>query len=177
MARPVSVLVVAHATATSPQLLEALAARAEQGSLRVTLLLPAQGIGFAAKEEARARLDEALSQYRENGLEAEGVVGDSDPMVAVAEIWDPLRFDDVIVSTLPGSASRWLQADLPHRIARLTDAQVTHVLSSTPQAPINWESAPPKKRSALGPLSVLAWGHPRDETAEERERRLRALGG
>jgi hypothetical protein len=176
MARPVSVLVVAHATASSPQLLEALAARAEQGSLQVTLLLPAQGVGFAAKEEAQATLDEALAQYRENGLEADGVVGDRDPMVAVAEIWDPLRFDEVIVSTLPGNVSRWLQADLPHRIARLTDAQVTHVLSSTPQAPINWEPAPPKVRPSLGPLSVLAWGHPRDETAEERERRLRALG-
>jgi hypothetical protein len=176
MARPLSVLVVAHATASSPQLLEALVARAEPGSLHVTLLLPAQRIGFAAKEEARATLDEALAQYREHGLEAEGVVGDSDPMVAVAELWDPLRFDEIIVSTLPGSVSRWLQADLPHRIGRLTDAQVTHVLSSTPQAPISWEQAPPKERSSLGPLSVLAWGRPKDETDAERERRLRARG-
>jgi hypothetical protein len=176
MARPVSVLVVAHATASSPQLLEALAARAEERALDVTLLIPAKGIGAASREEAKAALDEALSRYAEHGLTARGVVGDRDPLVAVAEIWDPQRFDEIVVSTLPGNASKWLQADLPHRIARLTDAQVTHELSSTPQAPIAWEQAPPKERSSLGPLSVLAWGRPKDETAQERERRLRALG-
>jgi hypothetical protein len=171
----VSVLVVAHATATSPELVEALKARAEQGSVQFTLLLPCKGAGMAARDEAGASLEEALALYRDEGIEAEGVVGDGDPLVAVHEIWDPKRFDEIIVSTLPGHASEWLRSDLPHRIARLTDAQVRHVLSTTPQAPLNWEPAPRRERSPLGPLSVLAWGHPRDETPEERERRLRAL--
>jgi hypothetical protein len=174
MARPVSVLVVAHATASSPQLLEALSERAEGGAVRVTLVLPCKGIGFAAKEEARAALDEALAQYAAAGIEAEGVVGDRDPLVAVAEIWDPLRFDEIVVSTLPAKVSAWLQSDLPHRIARHTDASVTHIVSSPPPEPVHAEPAPPKARPTLGPLSVLAWGHPRDETDAERERRLRA---
>jgi hypothetical protein len=175
MARPVSVLVVAHATASSPQLLEALSAKAAEGPLRVTLLLPCKGVGPPARTEAQHALDDALGAYREAGIDSDGVVGDREPLVAVAEIWDPLRFDEIVVSTLPGRASKWLQSDLPHRIARLTDAQVTHVLSSTPQAPIHWEPAPPKERAPLGPLSILAWGRPQDETEQERERRLRAL--
>jgi hypothetical protein len=175
MARPLSVLVVAHATAASPELIEALEAKgAGQGSLRVTLLLPCKGVGPAAKTEARKALDEALSEYRDHDIEAEGVVGDSDPLVAVAELWDPLSFDEIVVSTLPGAMSKWLQSDLPHRIARHTDAQVTHVISSTPQAPLQWESAPPTQKPSLGPLSVLSWGRPKDETEQERERRLRA---
>ena len=224
-----SVLVVASQTATSPQLIEALQARAGEGDAHLTLLMPASGIGYTAKEQTQETLEAALETWRENGLadadgvvgdadplvavhetwdplrhdeiivstlpghaskwlrsdlphrvarltDADGVVGDADPLVAVHETWDPLRHDEIIVSTLPGNVSRWLQADLPHRIARLTDAQVTHVLSSTPQAPIAWEQAPPKERPSLGPLSVLAWGRPKDETDAERERRLRARG-
>jgi hypothetical protein len=177
MARPLSVLVVAHATASSPELIEALTAKAGGGpeSLRVTLLLPCKGVGPAAKTEARQALEDALSEYADHDIQADGAVGDQDPLVAVAEIWDPLAFDEIVVSTLPGSMSKWLQSDLPHRIARHTDAQVTHVISSTPQAPVQWESAPPSQKPALGPLSVLAWGRPKDETQEERDRRLRAL--
>ena len=170
-----SVLVVAHATAASPELMEALKAKAEQGSVEFTLLLPAKGPGLAARDEAAKNLEQALGEYREAGIEAEGVVGDSDPFVAVTEIWDPRRFDEIIVSTLPGYASEWLRSDLPHRIARYTDAQVHHVIASTPQVQLNWEPMPPREKSPLGPLSVLAWGHPKDETPEERERRLRSL--
>jgi hypothetical protein len=176
MARPVSVLVVAKATADSPQLIEALLDRARQGPVHATLILPCNGPGLASREASRGRLEEALGQWGEAGLEnVDGVVGDQDPLVAVTEVWDPHRYDEVIVSTLPGHASEWLRFDLPHRIARHTDANVTHVLSSTPHAPLHWESKPRKERSPLGPLSVLAWGKPKDESEKERQRRLRAL--
>jgi hypothetical protein len=178
MARPVSVLVVAKATADSPQLIEALQARARQGPMEATLVLPCSGPGLASKEAGKERLNEALAAWREAGLESvSGVVGDQDPLVAVTEEWDPLRYDEVIVSTLPGHASEWLRWDLPHRIARHTDAHVTHVLSSTPQAPLQWEPRKRTERSPLGPLSVLAWGRPKDDSEKERERqrRLRAL--
>jgi hypothetical protein len=176
MVRRTSVLVVASATAASPQLVEALTAKAAEGELHATLLMPCAGVGPAAKQDTRARLDAALARWREAGLESvEGIVGDQEPLVAVHETWDPLRYDEIVVSTLPGHASEWLRWDLPHRVARLTDAHVTHVLSSTPQEPLRWESPPAKERSSLGPLSVLAWGRPRDETEKERERRLRAL--
>jgi|SRR5215208_152343 len=162
MARRTSVLVVAKVTAASPQLIEALQGKASGGELHATLLMPCVGVGPAAKEETRARLDEALAQWRDAGLtDVEGIVGDQEPMVAVHETWDPLRYDEVVVSTLPGHASEWLRWDLPHRIARATDAHVTHVMSSPPPAEPRWEPPPPKERSPLGPLSVGAWGRTR----------------
>ena len=130
MAQNVSVLVVASMTAASPQLIGALQERARRGSVRATLVMPCSGPGFSARDAAQPELDAALSAWREAGLtDVDGIVGDQDPLVAVREAWDPQRYDEVIVSTLPGHASQWLRWDLPQRVARATDARVTHVMS------------------------------------------------
>ena len=163
MAYTTHVLVVASVTAASDDLLDALQQRTERGPAAYTLLMPVTGPGAKAREEAEARLQDALAVWRERGLQAEGQVGDGDPIDAVHEIWNPGRFDEVIVSTLPGSASKWLTADVPHRIARITDAPVMHVVSRPP----GWGQPPggpppAREKNPLGPLSVLAWGGPRD---------------
>jgi hypothetical protein len=94
------------------------------------------------------------------GLEVSGSVGDRDPVVAVHEAWDPRRFDDVIVSTLPTGASRWLQIDLPHRVERVTDVPVRHVVARPPEEPRPTYSPPPKPEhmGLLTPLEALGWG-------------------
>src|SRR5918999_405216 len=108
-----SLLVVANVTASSDELLDALRERAREGACRFTLVMPASGA------EARARLEEALARMREAGLEkVEGSVGDPDPVVAVMDVWDPMKFDEIVVSTLPTGSSRWLGLDLPHRPAK-----------------------------------------------------------
>jgi hypothetical protein len=176
MAQRVSVLVVASATAASPQLISVLQERARRGAIRSTLLMPCAGPGMTGREAAQAQLDAALDQWRDAGLdEIDGIVGDQDPLVAVHETWDPQRFDEIVVSTLSGQASEWLRSDLPHRVARATDAQVTHVVSALPPSPPRVERTTRRERPGLGPLSVLAWGHPRDETEIERARRMRGL--
>ena len=71
----------------------------------------------------------AVERLTREGLRVEAIVGDADPIVAVGEIWDPRRFDEVIVVTLPTDLSRWLTLDLPHRVERLTGARVTHVVA------------------------------------------------
>jgi hypothetical protein len=55
-------------------------------------------------------------------------------MKAVLEVWSPAAFDEVIVSTLPASTSRWLQTGLPRRIERYTGALVRHVEVREPLA-------------------------------------------
>jgi hypothetical protein len=117
-------LVVANQTVDSDELYDALKARAARGPLAVTLLVPQDqqsGLGH--------RVNAALERLHAAGIEAEAMLGDVDPACAVIEVWDPRRWDEVIVSTLPTGTSRWLQIDLPHRISRAVDAPVAHVES------------------------------------------------
>jgi hypothetical protein len=131
MHAPISVLVVANATAGSPELIDTLRARRAAGPERLTLVMPCVGPGLHARDVARPRLEAALAAWRKAGLEADGVVGDEDPVEAVLQVWDPRRHDEIVVSTLPGGQSRWMRTDLPSRLMRATDApRVTHVSSS-----------------------------------------------
>jgi hypothetical protein len=128
MAWQTRALVVANRTADSDQLLEALESRARSGPIAFTLVLPC---GPTGRDEARARLEGAVARMRSRGLEVEGSLGgDSDPIVAAHEAWDPNAMDEIVVCTLPTGVSKWLQLDLPHRIAKLTDAPVTHVVAA-----------------------------------------------
>ena len=152
------VLVVANVTATSGDLLAALEERARKGPIEVTLLMPGKGPGLAGREAVRGRLDEALAAWREAGIEVHGVCGDANPMDAVAETWDPLRHDEVIVSTLPGESSKWIRSDLPQRIGKLTGAPVTHVVAHDMRPEPTLGPPPVHETSPLGPLAVLGWG-------------------
>jgi hypothetical protein len=160
-----NVIVVANLTANSVQLLDALKARAERSPIRVTLVMPAQGPGLGGREAVKARLDEALEAMRAAGLEVEGAIGDTDPMEAVAECFDPTRHDEAIVCTLPGRSSKWLQHDFPHRVARFTGVPVTHVVADDLRPAPQTSPAPAHEREPLGPLSVLAWGGRRSDSS------------
>jgi hypothetical protein len=153
-----NVLVVASQTAASQQLLDALKHRAERSPIRVTLVMPAQGPGLAGRESMREQLEQSLAGMRAAGLEAEGVIGDQNPMDAVAEHFDASRHDEVIVCTLPGRSSKWLQHDFPHRVARFTGLSVTHVVADDLRPAPATSPAPAHEREPLGPLSVLSWG-------------------
>jgi GABA permease len=154
-------LVVANVTAASDELLDALKRRAADQPARFTLIVPATPFG-GGREAAHEALAAACERLREQGLEADGSVGDADPIVAVSEAWDPKLYDEIVVSTLPMRFSKWLHAGLPERIGKLTGAPVTHVISQPVRQEVEIEPAPTHERAAMGPLSVLAWGsHPR----------------
>ena len=129
MAWTFSVLVVASVTATSNELLGALRERAAQDRCDFTLVVPAPGLGPEGREAAERTLAAALDRMGAEGLRVKGAVGDHDPVAAIADVWDPTRFDEVVISTLPTGVSKWLQVDLPHRAERVTGVQVRHVVS------------------------------------------------
>jgi hypothetical protein len=123
---PVRVLVVAHKTAATPQLLDAVRARAARGPCSFTLLVPnaARGMHRVVDPEdqsagpAQAVLDRALPALSEAaGIQVQGIVGDPDPMAAVQDALNLIGFDEVIVSTLSPRLSRWLRLDLPSKVA------------------------------------------------------------
>ena len=158
MAFTYTILVVASRTADSDELLAALQAHAEGRATKFVLVVPAPSAGAGGREAGQEVLDRALATMREAGLDVDGQVGHHDPIDAVSDAWDPKAFDEVIVSTLPGAASKWLQFDLPHRVARMTDCKVTHVIASDRRAPETTAVPVHEKQGLLSPLSVLTWG-------------------
>jgi hypothetical protein len=159
-----TVLVVANRTAASPELVAALAQRAEGDAARFDLVVPPRVPGAEGREAARASLEGALKVYAEAGLEAEGRVGtDVDPVVAVIEAYEPARHDEVLISTLPESASHWLRVDGPARIAKQTGALVRHVIANEPRAAHRTTHVEPKpSQGVLSPLVALRFGGPRE---------------
>jgi hypothetical protein len=79
-----------------------------------------------ARSEARSRLDALLSEIRALGASASGVLGDADPWTTFRQL-DVSRFDEVIVSTLEPSLSRWLKMDVVSRIDRTFEGPVSSV--------------------------------------------------
>ncbi|HEV3283047.1 MAG TPA: hypothetical protein VG010_02485 [Solirubrobacteraceae bacterium] len=127
MAYKCNVLVVANRTALSIGLEAALRARLDSGPASFTLLVP---VGRDAEAQDTVRV--MAARLREAGFEVYGRAGDPDPLLAVLEVWSPAEFDEIIVSTLPASTSRWMRADLVRRIERQTGALVRHVEAREP---------------------------------------------
>jgi hypothetical protein len=154
-------LVVANQTVDSPDLLDALEKRAAERPIHVTFLAP---VLWSEREDARKRVDGAVARLKERGVDAEGLLGDADPCVAVQEVWNPGRFDEVVVSTFASGASRWMQVDLPHRIAKLTDCTVRHVESRPPEPP-HPPTPPQPKRGLFESIGSLMRTATRGKTA------------
>ena len=125
-ASPSRVLVVAHKTAATQPLLNAVRERAQRGPCVFTLLVPNATHGLhkvvdpedQGGGEANGVIERALPGLTEAaGAPVEGVVGDPDPVAAVQDAINLRGFDEVIISTLPSKLSQWLRLDLPSKVA------------------------------------------------------------
>jgi hypothetical protein len=119
---------VAHKTAATQPLLDAVHERAQHGTVTFTLLVPnpAHGLHKAVDPEdqdageAQGVLAHALPLLSQAaGSEVEGIVGDADPSAAIQDAINLRGFDEVIISTLPSKVSRWLHLDLPSKVTGL----------------------------------------------------------
>lgn len=132
---PARVLVVAHKTATTQPLLDAVSERAQQGPCVFTLLVPNATHGLhrlvdpedQGASEAQVVIDAAVPALREaSGMPVEGILGDADPVAAVQDAINLNGpFDEAIVSTLSARLSRWLHLDLPSKVAGMGLAVTT----------------------------------------------------
>ncbi len=117
---------MAHKTAATQPLLDAVRERAQRGPSTFTLLVPNSAHGLhkvvdvedQGEGEAQGVLDVALPKLSEAaGSPVEGIVGDADPVAAVHDAINLRGFDEIIISTLPTHVSRWLKLDLPSKVA------------------------------------------------------------
>jgi hypothetical protein len=113
------VLIVAYRTAATPRLLAEVSARARSSACSFTLVVP-RPYWDPDTDEAAAMLELAIPLLEDAaGGHVEGIIGDSDPFVAVRDAVQRLGFDEIIVSTLPARVSHWLRRDLPSRVEQL----------------------------------------------------------
>ena len=126
---PARVLVVAHKTAATPALIEAVRERAARGAATFTLLVPNATHGLEAildsgnhdeTSEAQTVIDLAVPLLEDAaGAPVDGMVGDPSPMNAIQDAINLHGFDEVIISTLPARVSKWLKLDLPSKVTGL----------------------------------------------------------
>ncbi len=132
------VLIVAHQTADSDELVHAVSRRADDGACTFTLMVPAVSRGLdrvgAPRDygfkEAERRLTVALPRLsRAAGAEVVGIVGSPEPLTAVRDALELLGYDEVIVSMLPAGLSHWQRQGLPEKIRGL-GVTVTEVVGT-----------------------------------------------
>ncbi len=129
-------LVVAHQTADSPQLREAVGQIArDDPEASFTLLVPATPVAHLAswtegesQAVARRTGERARAALEDDGVEVDSViVGDRNPVLAVGDAFHHDSWDHVLVSTLPAGVSRWLRQDVVQKLARSMTVPVTHI--------------------------------------------------
>ena len=131
-------LIVAHQTADSPRLVQAVRdiRRSDPGAV-LGLLVPATPVSHLAgwtRGEAEAVAAEAGERAR-GRLAAEGIdlqdviVGDANPVYAVSDVFNRGRWDHVLVSTLAAGVSRWVKLDVVSRLSRELPVPVTHIVA------------------------------------------------
>ena len=138
MPETAKVLVVAHQTAATTPLIEAIRERAHEGPVRFHLVVPRQPHRLervlnpheTGEEEARTVMAEALPKLSEAaGQKVTGSIGDSEPLMAIEDaVHLGGGYDEIIISTLPLGVSRWLKLDVVSK-AKGLGLPVTHVLA------------------------------------------------
>jgi hypothetical protein len=131
------ILVLANETIGGKNLLDTVLRRREElgGDLRFHVVVPQTRpkhgnviYDDAVRASAQVRVDLALAFMRDNGIEGTGEVGDSDPYNAAMDAIAERHIDEIIVSTLPASASGWMRRDLPERLHEGSGLPVEHVV-------------------------------------------------
>jgi hypothetical protein len=121
------VLVVASQTVGGPELIESLERRATSSPHRFTVIAPQSG-GEDGAEATQDRLDQTLSALRQAGLKVNGYVADPDPLTAIRNAVRVHPADEIVISTLPQTKSRWLRGDLINQAERATGRRVEHLV-------------------------------------------------
>jgi hypothetical protein len=137
MPEPANVLVVAHQTAATPPLLDAVHDRAVRGPATFHLVVPRRPHGLDriadpeehGEAEARRVLEDALPRLSAAaGQKVTGSLGVPEPLAAIEDAVNLGDYDEIIISTLPLGLSRWLRLDLVSK-ARDLGLPITHVLA------------------------------------------------
>ena len=125
-------LVVATQTVNSKDLVDRLAERAKDRPHRYTFICPRSGA--ISREEVCSRLAATLAEMYRNEIDATGQPMSPEPFHAVKNAIEHYRIDDILISTLKGEQSKWLEEGLIEKVEALSDKPVEHIESGTQPA-------------------------------------------
>lgn len=130
-------LVVANRTAASRELLPALkrhVGASEELPHLFIVVIPQEGGEGVHGQQAAARLAQLVDRMRAEDLLAAGMIGPPDPFVATMNAVQFFRVDDIVISTLPETRSRWLRQDIIDRVRKEVTVPVEHIVSEPSSA-------------------------------------------
>jgi hypothetical protein len=123
-------LVVATKTVDSPDLVERLKERHREQPHRYTIISPRSG--DLTREQVSAKLASTLAELYREEIDATGQPMSPDPFHAVKNAIEHYRIDDILISTLSGEKSKWLEEDLIGRVREITEKPVEHLEAGRP---------------------------------------------
>ena len=104
-----------------------------------------------ARLAARLRLAACLDRLVETRVEAEGLVGDADPLQAIEDALCAFPADSLIIATHPEGRSNWLARDLVTRATERFGLPTTHIVADCVT-----RSATPASSSLAGTPTTVA---------------------
>jgi hypothetical protein len=130
------ILVIANETVGGDELLAILRRKAEGVAGRILVVSPAlnsQVRHWASDEDgaraaAQERLDASLAQLRRDGIQAQGEVGDGDPLQAIEDALRTFGAHEIVISTHPEGRSNWLERNIVGDARDRFDVPITHVV-------------------------------------------------
>jgi hypothetical protein len=125
-------LVVATQTVNSKDLVDRLLERVKERPHRYTFISPRSGA--ISREEVCSRLAATLAELYRNEIDATGQPMSPDPFHAIENAIEHYRIDDILISTLRGEQSKWLEEGLIEKVQAHTDKPLEHVESGTERA-------------------------------------------
>jgi hypothetical protein len=132
---PLKLLVVVDAHAVAGPLADTLTNRISGRAAEVLVVAPvlASPLHFVTgderseREDARARLAEALETVGRLGAEGHGAVGDDDPIQAVGDALAEFQASEIVVVAESGVHGRWLEQRLAQQLRDAFGVHVTTV--------------------------------------------------
>ena len=123
-------LVVATQTVDSPDLVGRMKQLHREQPHRYTIISPRSG--DLTREQVAAKLASTLADLYREEIDATGQPMSPDPFHAVQNAIHHYRVDDILISTLSGETSKWLEEDLIGRVREITEKPVEHVEAGRP---------------------------------------------
>ena len=130
------VLIVANETIEGVELVDAIGIGGDGKTTEVLVVAPALNSRLRhwvsdedrARREAALRLGAYLRELGRHGIEANGWVGDADPLLSITDTLHRFSVDEIVIATDSDRSSNWLARNVVDRARRLVPQPIHHVV-------------------------------------------------